>query len=58
LGTGFLILATALNVGWIIMGVIGFKNKDLEMKWATKMFVYSINYLTILFVSMVLFTIV
>jgi protoheme IX farnesyltransferase len=58
LGTGFLILATALNIGWIIMGVKGFKNKDLEMKWATKMFVYSINYLTILFVSMVLFTIV
>jgi protoheme IX farnesyltransferase len=40
------------------MGAKGFKNKDLEMKWATKMFVYSINYLTILFVSMVLFTIV
>jgi protoheme IX farnesyltransferase len=58
LGTGFLILATALNIGWIIMGAKGFKNKDLEMKWATKMFVYSINYLTILFVSMVLFTIV
>ncbi|PMC38309.1 protoheme IX farnesyltransferase [Bacillus sp. UMB0899] len=58
LGTGFLILATLLNVGWIIIGIKGFKNKELELKWATKMFVYSINYLTILFVSMVLFTIV
>lgn len=58
LGTGFVILATLLNIGWIIMGIKNFKNKEQEMKWATKMFVYSINYLTILFVSMVLFTIV
>ena len=58
LGIGFLILATALNIGWIAIGVIGYRNKEIEMKWATKMFVYSINYLTILFVSMVLFTIV
>jgi heme o synthase len=58
LGIGFLVLATALNIGWIAIGVKGFRNKDIEMKWATKMFVYSINYLTILFVSMVLFTIV
>ncbi|KKI93774.1 protoheme IX farnesyltransferase [Bacillus sp. SA1-12] len=58
LGIVFLLLATALNIGWIIIGIKGFNNKDAEMKWATKMFVYSINYLTILFVSMVLFTIV
>ncbi|WP_226666163.1 heme o synthase [Metabacillus litoralis] len=58
LGIGFVILATLLNIGWIVMGIKNFKNKEQEMKWATKMFVYSINYLTILFVSMVLFTIV
>ncbi|MBU7591978.1 heme o synthase [Metabacillus halosaccharovorans] len=58
LGFGFIILATLLNLGWIILGIKGFNNKDPELKWATKMFVYSINYLTILFVSMVLFTIV
>ena len=58
LGTGFLVLATCLNIGWITIGIIGYRNKEIEMKWATKMFIYSINYLTILFVSMVLFTIV
>ncbi|MBM7603467.1 protoheme IX farnesyltransferase [Metabacillus crassostreae] len=58
LGIGFVILATLLNIGWIVLGIKNFKNKEQEMKWATKMFVYSINYLTILFVSMVLFTIV
>jgi len=58
LGTGFLILATILNIGWFVIGIKDFKNKEKELKWATKMFVYSINYLTILFVSMVLFTIV
>ncbi|QGQ46988.1 heme o synthase [Metabacillus sediminilitoris] len=58
LGNGFVIFATVLNIVWFAIGLKGFKNKELEMKWATKMFIYSINYLTILFVSMVLFTIV
>ncbi|MFC0274691.1 heme o synthase [Metabacillus herbersteinensis] len=57
LGIGFLILATALTVGWGVIGLLGFKVKD-DIKWATWMFVYSINYLTILFVAMVIFTIV
>lgn len=58
LGNGFVIFATVLNIVWFAIGLKGFTNKELEMKWATKMFIYSINYLTILFVSMVLFTIV
>ncbi|MGD6818413.1 heme o synthase [Metabacillus sp. 84] len=57
LGTGFLILATALNAGWIVLALSGFKMKD-DLVWAKWMFIYSLNYLTILFVSMILFTIV
>ncbi|ALC80939.1 heme o synthase [Bacillus gobiensis] len=55
LGMGFVILATALNLGWLILGLYGFKMKDI-MKWSTLMFVYSLNYLTIIFVAMVIFT--
>lgn len=55
LGMGFVILGTALNLGWLLLGLYGFKMKD-NMKWSTLMFVYSLNYLTILFVSMVIFT--
>jgi len=57
LGLPFLILATILNVGWLVLGIYGFKMKD-DIKWAKFMFVYSLNYLTILFVAMVIVTVV
>ncbi|KAB7669293.1 heme o synthase [Bacillus sp. B1-b2] len=57
IGIPFLILATLLNIGWVITGIYASKKKD-EYKWATAMFVYSIQYLTILFVSMVIFTLI
>ena len=55
LGTVFIIFATALNIGWLYLAVRGFKAKD-DMKWATKMFIYSLNYMTILFVSIIIFS--
>jgi heme o synthase len=56
LGIPFMILATLLNIGWLLIGLYGFKMKD-DIKWAKYMFVYSLNYLTILFVAMVIVTI-
>lgn len=56
LGIGFLVLATALNVGWLYVAIRGFKAKD-DIKWATAMFIYSLNYMTILFVAMIIFSI-
>nr|WP_050780641.1 MULTISPECIES: heme o synthase [Bacillaceae] len=56
LGAGLIVLATLLNLGWLALSIAGFKMKD-GMKWATLMFVYSLNYLTILFVSMIIVTI-
>ena len=55
LGVGFMILATVLNIGWLYLAVRGFKAKD-DIKWATGMFVYSLNYMTILFVSIIIFS--
>ncbi|TDL35162.1 protoheme IX farnesyltransferase [Jeotgalibacillus sp. S-D1] len=55
LGTAFLVLATILNIGWLALSFAGYRMKD-DVKWATLMFVYSLNYLTILFVGMVLIT--
>lgn len=54
LGIGFILLATLLNIGWLFFAIKGFKAKD-DMKWATGMFVYSLNYMTILFVSIIIF---
>ena len=57
LGTPFLVLATALNIGWLAVGFYGRKFQD-DIKWAKLMFVYSLQYLTILFVAMVIVTLI
>ncbi|WP_415272716.1 heme o synthase [Bacillus siamensis] len=55
LGLPIVILGTLLNIGWLVLGLMGFRMKNI-MKWATLMFVYSLNYMTIYFVAMVVFT--
>ncbi|AKG05735.1 protoheme IX farnesyltransferase [Salimicrobium jeotgali] len=55
LGGVFLTVAYILSVGWLVLALAGFVMKD-DKKWATWMFVYSLNYLTILFLTMVLVT--
>jgi len=50
-------LATVLNIIWLILSLIGLKMKN-DLKWSKWMFIYSINYLTILFVAMVAFSII
>ncbi|WP_066289527.1 heme o synthase [Bacillus sp. FJAT-29937] len=57
LGIPFLVLATILNIGWIATGIYARKFKD-DIKWATLMFVYSLQYLTIMFVAMVIITLI
>jgi heme o synthase len=57
LGIPFLVLATALNVGWLALGVYLLKLKD-DIKWAKLMFVYSLQYLTVMFVAMVIVTLI
>ncbi|MDF2669000.1 MAG: protoheme farnesyltransferase [Paenibacillus sp.] len=55
-GEIYLLTATILGLIWVYLGLIGFKAKD-DDEWAKKMFVYSINYLPILFIVMILDTI-
>ena len=57
LGIPFLTLATVLNVGWIITGIYANRLND-DMKWAKRMFIYSLQYLTIMFVAMVIVTLI
>lgn len=57
LGIPFLILAEVLNVGWLVLGILGYKMKD-DIKWAKLMFIYSLQYLTIIFVAMVIVTLI
>lgn len=56
-GPVYLVVAAALGLGWLYVIVKGFKVPEAdENKWATKVFVYSINYLMILCLVMVLDT--
>ncbi|TVP81886.1 MAG: protoheme IX farnesyltransferase [Alkalicoccus sp.] len=45
--------ALILGGSWLIYGLTGLKVKD-DMKWATGMFIYSLYYMTVMFVLMVL----
>ena len=56
LGPVFLIVSLLLSVGWLVLGIYGYFMKD-DLKWAKWMFIYSLNYLTIIFVLMVIVTI-
>ncbi|GGM20393.1 protoheme IX farnesyltransferase [Paraliobacillus quinghaiensis] len=55
LGVGFMLLASGLNVGWLGLALKDFNKKD-DLRWANQLFVYSLLYLTVIFVSMVIFT--
>lgn len=53
LGTVFVAFATLLNLGWLGAGIAGFMMKD-DLKWANIIFVYSLNYLMVLFIAMII----
>lgn len=56
LGTPFVIIATVLNVIWLVIAIRGFfikNSKKNDVKWARQIFIYSLNYLTILFILMI-----
>lgn len=53
LGTPFIVIATLLNIGWIVMAIRGLFTKN-DVKWASRIFIYSVNYLMILFAMMII----
>lgn len=55
LGMVFVVLATVLNIGFLAVSIRGFFAKD-DDKWAYAMFMYSVNYIAILFLLMVAVT--
>lgn len=55
LGTFFVVAATIMNVGWLALGISGFFVKD-DLKWANKMFLYSVNYVLFFFLLAIVVT--
>lgn len=58
LGTTFVVLGFILNVGWIALGLTTFRKQSNEVKWATQMFIYSLNYLVVFFVLAVIVSLI
>ncbi|WP_138415073.1 heme o synthase [Aquibacillus sediminis] len=56
LGNVFMIIASILNIGWLLLSLRGLSNKD-DLKWANWMFIYSLLYLMIMFLTMIVITI-
>ena len=56
--TTFVVLATLLNLGWLYVGLTSFKKATDQTKWATKMFIYSLNYLVVFFVLVVVISLI
>ncbi len=55
LGTTFVVIATVLNIGYLVLAMSGLFTNDDE-KWARKMFLVSVNYLMIIFVMAIVVT--
>ncbi|MGO4890683.1 heme o synthase [Anaerobacillus sp. MEB173] len=55
LGITFVIVAALLTIAWIFASIYGFYTKD-DFKWAHLMFLFSVNYLMILFMLMFIVT--
>jgi heme o synthase len=54
-GMFYLIASTLLGLAWVFMCLRGFGAKD-EIRWSKGVFLFSINYLTVLFIIMVIDT--
>lgn len=55
LGTIFIVIATIMNIGWLVLSISGFFTKD-DLKWAHYNFLYSVNYIMWLFLLMIIVT--
>lgn len=55
LGTVFVVAATILNIGWLVVSIRGFYTKN-DLKWAHVIFLYSVNYVMIIFLMAIIVT--
>lgn len=55
-GMWFLVIGVALSVAWLFMALKGIRSKD-DDAWAKKVFLFSVNYLTIALIVMILDTV-
>ncbi|WNB93994.1 heme o synthase [Bacillus sp. NEB1478] len=58
LSLGLTLVALLMNVGWLVLSIYGYKkNKDSE-QWAKLLFIYSLIHMTILFSTVIVYSLV
>lgn len=55
---GIMLVALILSVAWLAMSIYGYHSNTDQVKWATKMFVFSLLHMTILFTTVIVYSLV
>lgn len=55
---GIMLVALILSVAWLIMSIYGYHSNKDQVKWATKMFVFSLIHMTVLFTTVIVYSLV
>ncbi|MGE7090798.1 heme o synthase [Lysinibacillus sp. NPDC048646] len=58
LSIGIMLVALLLSVAWLVMSIYGYHSNKDQVKWATKMFVFSLIHMTILFSTVIIYSLV
>lgn len=58
LSVGIMLVALILSVAWLVMSIYGYHSNKNQVKWATKMFVFSLLHMTILFSTVIVYSLV
>ncbi|GLC88616.1 heme o synthase [Lysinibacillus piscis] len=58
LSVGIMLVALLLSMAWLGMSIYGYHSNTDQTKWATKMFVFSLFHMTILFSTVIIYSVV
>lgn len=58
LSIGIMLVALLLSIAWLVMSIYGYHTNTDQVKWATKMFVFSLLHMTILFSTIIIYCLV
>ncbi len=58
LSVGIMLVALLLSIAWLVMSIYGYHSNKDQIKWATKMFVFSLIHMTILFTTVIVYSLV
>ncbi|MEG0448733.1 MAG: heme o synthase [Lysinibacillus sp.] len=58
LSIGIMLVALILSIAWLVMSIYGYHSNTDQVKWATKMFVFSLVHMTVLFTTIIIYSLI